>query len=253
MRKAVIEQGFISETEFFDEWLEKYLQETLDGICERYAYGNEIGKDGYKHFQCRIVLSKPMEMVALAMLLLQKGIPSHLSPTQVRNFDYVQKEGNYYLSWEKVLSKFARGTPTMWQLIAIGMWESQNDREILVISDEKGRHGKSWLRKYMVATHKASFIPPMEKAEDIMAVAIAKPSKGYVIDMPRVENNKIVRGMWSAIEQIKDGYLYDKRYNWKEKWIDPPKIMVFTNISNKDLLTTDRWVPLDITDFPQEM
>ena len=141
----------------------------------------------------------------------------------------------------------------MWQLIALGMWENQTDREILVISDEKGRHGKSWLRKYMVATHKATFIPPMEKAEDIMAIAMAKPSKGYVIDMPRVENNKIIRGMWSAIEQLKDGYLYDKRYQWKEKWIDPPKIMVFTNIANKNLLTTDRWIPFDITDFPQEM
>jgi len=253
MRQTVIDSGFISEEVFSEEYLEKHLQEVLDEICERYAYGNETGAMGYKHFQCRIVLAKPTDEQALRLYLHNKGIPAHTSPTHIRNFDYVEKEGDFYRSWESAISKYARGTPAMWQLIALGMWENQNEREILIISDEKGRHGKSWLRKFMVATHKATFIPPMERAEDILAVAMAKPSKGYVIDMPRVENSRIIRGMWSAIEQIKDGYLYDKRYQWKEKWIDPPKIMVFTNISNKDLLTTDRWVPFDITDFPQEM
>lgn len=251
MRKSVVESGFINEAIISNDLLEKHLQEILDKICERYAYGNEEGKDGYKHFQCRIVCIKPTDENALRLYLVSNGIPAHTSPTQIRNFEYVQKEGNFYCSWEAVLNKFARGTPVMWQLIALEMWNKQNDREILVIADEKGRHGKSWLRKYMVATHKAAFIPPLEKAEDIMAMAMAKPSKGYVIDMPRAEG-KVKKAMWSAIEQIKDGYLYDKRYQWKEKWIDPPKVMVFCNDYNENNLTTDRWVPLDITDFPQE-
>lgn len=103
----------------------------------------------------------------------------------------------------------------------------------------------------MVATHRAQFIPPMEKAEDILAVAMAKPSTGYIIDLPRADG-KVKKQMWSAIEQIKDGYLYDKRYNWREKWIDPPKVMVFCNDYDKNALSTDRWDCFDISDFKQE-
>lgn len=251
MRQSVIEMGYINEDIFSEEFLEKHLREVLDGICERYAYGNEVGKDGYQHFQIRMVLSKPVEILRLSAYLIDHGIPMHLSATQVRNFEYVQKEGNYYCSWEAVLNKFARGTPFMWQLIALDMWKKQNDREILVITDDKGRHGKSWLRKYMVACHMGTFIPPLEKAEDIMACAMAKPSKGYIIDLPRADG-KVKRAMWSAIEQMKDGYLYDKRYSWQEKWIDPPKIMVFCNDFDPLMMTTDRWQSFDITDFPQE-
>lgn len=85
-----------------------------------------------------------------------------------------------------------------------------------------------------------------------MAVAMAKPSKGYVIDLPRADG-KAKKPMWSAIEQIKDGYLYDKRYNWREKWIEPPKIMVFCNDFNASDLSTDRWQDFEISDFKQEV
>ena len=56
---------------------------------------------------------------------------------------------------------------------------------------------------------------------DFMAFAMAKPDKAYIFDMPRTESVKQRKGMWSAIEQIKNGYLYDKRYQFRDMWIDP--------------------------------
>lgn len=253
MRKTVAEKGFINKPQISDKDLENHLYNKFNEICERFVIGNETGSEGYAHFQCRIVLKKdtwkPQDLILWAT---ENAIPSHWSPTKVRNFEYVEKEGEYVRSWEEPLKNYVMITPNLWQVIAIDQWNKQNDRQILCIIDTKGGHGKTFLRKHLVATHQAQFIPPMEKAEDIMAVAMAKPSKGYVIDLPRADG-KAKKPMWSAIEQIKDGYLYDKRYSWREKWIAPPKIMVFCNDFNASDLSTDRWQDFEISDFKQEV
>lgn len=253
MRQTVAETGFIKKLSISEDDLRNHLEKVLDEICERYAYGDETGQDGYRHFQIRFVLKKDTwKPQNLALHFMDHGIRGHLTPSHVRNFEYVEKEGRYVRSWEKSLKPFVNITPNLWQIFALELWKNQSDRTILVILDKKGGHGKTFLRKHMIACHMAQFIPPLERAEDIMAIAMAKPSKGYVIDLPKAES-KARKSMWSAIEQIKDGYLYDKRYNWKEKWIDPPKIMVFCNTYNENDLSSDRWTPYDITDFKQEV
>lgn len=82
-----------------------------------------------------------------------------------------------------------------------------------------------------------------------MRVAMKKPAKGYIIDLPRAEG-KVNLGMWSAVEQMKDGYLWDDRYDYKEMWIFPPKIMIFCNDLGKKALSNDRFDIFDITDQP---
>lgn len=253
MRKTVAEMGFINKPEINDVDLSEHLDKALTLICERYAYGMETGQDGYSHFQIRFVLKKDTwKPQDVAIWFCDRGIRGHLTPSHVRNFEYVEKEGKFVRSWETALKNFINIKPNLWQIIALDRWEKQSPREILAIIDKKGAHGKTFLRKHMVATHMAQFIPPLEKAEDIMAIAMAKPSTGYVIDLPKAES-KARKSMWSAIEQIKDGYLYDKRYQWKERWILTPKIMVFCNTFNEEDLSSDRWDVLDITDFKQEV
>lgn len=254
MRKTVIDTGFIKQGEESIENLTNHLDNTLNEICERYVIGSEVGSEGYEHFQCRFVLKKdtwrPQDLI---LFFHSKGIIGiHLSPTHVRNFDYVEKEGRFLRSWERPLAKYVNITLRRWQEIAIGLWAKQNERQILCIIDTKGAHGKTWLRKHLVATHQARFIPPMEKAEDIMAMALACPAKGYIIDLPRAEG-KVKSAIWSAIEQIKDGYLYDKRYQFREKWIEPPKIMVFCNDYDNKNLSEDRWQTFDISDWRNDI
>ena len=60
--------------------------------------------------------------------------------------------------------------------------------------------------------------------------------------MPRTESVNNKKGMWSAIEQLKNGYLYDKRYNYRDMWIEPPTVAVFTNeLPETGYLSKDRW------------
>lgn len=53
---------------------------------------------------------------------------------------------------------------------------------------------------------------------------------------------KLAPRLFAAFETLKSGYLYDKRYHAKYKYIKPPRIACFTNTQpDVSLLTGDRW------------
>ena len=219
------------------------LLEQLD--CERYAFANETGEGGYKHWQIRYVLKKEASLESQIEVWSMYG--SHVSPTRVRNFNYIMKTDNYVTSWEKELNEYRELQYRPWQKYTLKIIETQDDRKIFVIQDPHGRAGKTTFAKHLVANHKAIYIPPMEDAKDYIAMAMAKARDGrretFIIDVPRAESMKKKAGMWSAIEQIKNGYLYDKRYSWSERWIKSPVIIVMTNECDipKEKLSDDRW------------
>lgn len=207
--------------------------------AERYVVGREIGEGGYEHYQCRVVFKTEKDIDHLINVFAGVG---RVSPTHVRDFKYCEKEGNFFRSWEKCLNKFSDLKLLPWQGQLIASLGDQNERQITVVIDEEGNHGKTWLAKYLQVNRIAQYVPPMTEAMDFMAFAMEKPSKGYMFDIPRSESIKQRKGIWSAIEQIKNGYLYDKRYHFKDMWIDPPKIIVFTNEDPPiESLSKDRW------------
>jgi len=214
--------------------------------ADRYVIGREIGEGGYQHYQVRVVFKTEKDTNHLISVFAGIG---RVTPTHVRNFNYCEKEGNFYRSWEKVLNKFANLTLKVWQGQLISELSDQNEREITVVVDDNGNHGKTWLAKYMQVNHIAQYVPPLAEAQDFMAFAMEKPSKGYCFDLPRAETDKQKKGMWSAVEQIKNGYLYDKRYSYRDLWIQPPKMVVFTNeMPPTEMLSKDRWRIFTIDD-----
>lgn len=215
------------------------LKAVLDDIAERYVIGREVGKTtGYKHYQVRMVLN-----VGKTLQTLSKCLPAcSLSPTHTKNFAYCEKEGDFYRSWEKGLKGAGQIELMDWQIQAIDKMKRQGDRRITLIFDADGGVGKTTMARYCVARRIATYVPPLERSEDLMSFAMAKPSEGYIFDMPRSCSVKNASGMWSAIEQIKNGYIYDKRYQFRDMWIDPPKIMVFCNdLPDWKALSEDRW------------
>jgi len=47
---------------------------------------------------------------------------------------------------------------------------------------------------------------------------------------------------YSGIESLKNGYMYDKRYQFKDRWIDRPQIIIFSNMMpDFSMLSQDRW------------
>lgn len=221
------------------------LIEIFDKECERYVIGKEIAPTtGREHFQCRVVFKVGKTEGAVTNL-----VPgSFVTPSHVRDFQYCEKEGEYYRSWEKGLQKFATIELMQWQGEMVCLLKESDDRRVNVIIDPEGGWGKTWASKYCQVNHIAQYVPPLAKAEDFMAFAMAKPSKAYVFDMPRASDVKKVAELWSAIEQIKNGYLYDKRYQFRDMWIESPAIVVITNEKPPyDSLSPDRWKCYRIT------
>lgn len=216
------------------------LVETLDAISERYVIGDEIGgMTGYEHWQIRLVLKKSCEYKNQIEFWAPFG---HVSQTHVRNFDYCEKEGNFFRSWEIALRDYANLKLLPWQEQLLDLYEKQGDREIIVIVDELGKHGKSWFRKYLQVTHRGEYIPPLADYKDLMRVCMEKSGRGYVFDLPRADTIKQKKGMWMMIETVKDGYLFEDRYSFREKWIKPPKVLVFSNEEPPwESLSKDRW------------
>jgi len=207
--------------------------------ADRYVIGEEVGEDGYKHYQCRIVFKAEKDQNSLINIFAGVG---WVTATHVRDFKYCEKEGAYYRSWEKVLNKFVDLKLRNWQGQVIGELEDQSEREITVIVDPDGNTGKSWLTKYLVANRICNLIPVMGDYKDMMRICMAKAGTGYVIDMERTQDPNKAIGLWTAIESVKNGYLYEDRYNFKDMWIEPPKVLVLTN-ENPPLwaLSKDRW------------
>lgn len=217
--------------------------------CDRFAFGAEVGDGGYRHYQGRIVLSVGKDLKTLSNWNKEHNVTWHWSPSHVRDFKYVEKEGNFYRSWEDAIAKYGLITLKSWQEIAWNLLKDQDERTVLVIYDPVGNHGKTWFCKWLQATHRAQYVPPFSEAQDFMAYAMSRVAERYVIDMPRAETIKQRKGMWSAVEQIKNGYVYDKRYNFRDAWIGEPKVCVFCNeLPDKGTLSADRWAVYALSD-----
>lgn len=212
--------------------------------AERYVVGEETGDAGYEHWQIRVVFKKGHDKSEVIGWYPQV----HVSETHEHNFDYVEKEGKFYRSWEKALKKYQEMKLWTWQYEVLekvrNLKRKGDDRKIIVIVDTEGNSGKTTLAKHLTATHQGAYCPPMPEALDYMAWALAHSQAGtFLIDLPRADTEKRNKAMWSAVEQMKNGYLYDKRNQWREKWIEPPQVIVFTNEEpDLSLLSSDRWM-----------
>lgn len=231
-------------TFFYSEgWTMKEIIDIATPLCDRFVVGDEIGEGGTPHLQCRFVFKTEKTIQTLRNQFgAKKGHEVHFTPTHVRDFNYCEKEGRFYRSWEGPISKFVDLALRPWQEDFIKKFKATDDRTVLVVYDPYGNNGKTWLSKFMQATRQAQYVPPLSEAQDLMAFALEKQAHGYVFDMPRSDTIKQKKGMWSAVEQIKNGYLYDKRYKYRDTWTEPPKVAVFCNdLPEPNLLSFDRW------------
>lgn len=219
------------------------LVNRCEELCDRFVIGDETGQGGYEHYQIRVVFKVPKELATVRNQFADVCDCIHWSKTSVRDFEYVKKEGKFYCSWEGALRKFALLDLNEWQSQAQEFWNNQSDREIYVIVDEDGNKGKSWFAKYMEATHQADVCPVTDgDASNYIEYTLNHPAKGYIFDVPKAETIKTKKAMWQAIEQIKNGLLYDRRYTSRKMWIEPPKILVFSNEAPEwSVLSKDRW------------
>lgn len=248
------------------------LKTFLSFNCKRYCFQLEQGDSGYIHWQGRLSLIKKRTKDALMKLITEQRykVFNYLEPTTNKEHQktafYSMKidtrlEGPYMDTDPKPENVYI---PIQYRDIKLYPWQQQilddakkkDFRTINMIYDKRGNRGKSTLASIAELLHNAIDMPPLNDFKELIALLcnicmdkeLRNPSLVF-IDMPRAMRKDQLFGMYSAIEQIKKGKLYDIRYHYKQWWIDSPSVWVFSNIEpDMELLSADRWKIWNITD-----
>lgn len=235
------------------------LRKHFSHHCKKYVFQLERGdKTGYEHYQCRVSLkTKSRKATLITSNFNIKGC--NISVTSNANKDndfYVLKDetrvSGPFADTDKAplrtVNKMIENGLYPWQEALIEHVQDYNDRQIHLLIDKGGNIGKSALCKYFYQMHDAVIVPPLNDSKELMGYVMSfPPAKLYIIDMPRAMKKKNLAGLYSGIEQLKNGMMYDIRYHGKFKYIDEPNIIVFTNTPPKlRYLSRDRWVMLTV-------
>jgi hypothetical protein len=137
-----------------------------------------------------------------------------------------------------------------WQSTCMDILSTYDPRKVHVIIDQVGCSGKSILSQFAHTVGIAgALLPPLNDYKDLMQAVCnihddtgKGRHMGFIIDMPRSLPQKTLLGLYSAIEQLKNGVLFDTRYHFKQRTMDSPSVIVMCNDWPKlSYLSRDRW------------
>lgn len=243
------------------------VQKGLNQLFKKYVFQKENSASGYIHFQGRGSLRKKARMATLKSDFAKAGLAgAHLSPSSnnsqegQKTFSYVMKvDTRIDGPWSDKDAQEAAYIPRQyrdlenclypWQKTVWDSSESFDKRYINCVVDPEGNHGKSTIASLVELHGRGIDLPPINDAEkliqsvcDILVSKECREPKILFVDMPRAMNKSRLAGMYTAIEQLKKGKVYDTRYKYQSWWFDSPQIWVFTNhVPDVQYLSKDRW------------
>lgn len=219
----------------------KALKVMLDvNDCKKWTIGFEVGKNGFRHYQVRLVTSNDNFFE-----WTKTHIPTaHVEKASKGWTDYERKSGCFITSDDTTEIRQVRfGTLRPLQKKILKIVRSQNDREIDVFLDSRGNHGKSWLTVHLWERGRALVVPRSESSAAKISAYICSAYNGeeyIIIDIPR--SAKPRPEWYETMEEIKDGLVFDPRYHGQCRNIRGVKLIVFTNLElDKKRLSHDRW------------
>lgn len=231
-----------------DVWKEHHVVRLLQLLDLHEAYiGREIGKRGFKHFQCCINCAGDLERFNLEHCLgwhIEKCISWHDS------INYCRKTGNYrYLGdsiEEREYHRVASRPLNIPQQNIERHIAVQNDRTISICVDTTGNTGKSTLGYTKCRTGEWFAIPRTEETPTRIMDYIAmhyNNEKVIWIDLPRTR--KVDTRLAECLEDIKDGLIASSKYQGQVRFIRGVKVLVTTNHwvekNAYQTLSKDRW------------
>lgn len=239
------------------------FKEAWRGIAHKYTVQIEMGHGtDYVHWQGRVSLIKKKRKCELMKLMkgMDRPVPNYLEPTvkeehRKEAFYAMKEDSRVEGPWtDKDASKYV---PRQFRSLNMYPWQQEvldsglvfNDRYVDCIIDKSGCNGKSTCARLCMLHHKAVKLPCHNDGikliqaccNMLMARDEHKPTHVFV-DMPRAMGKEKLCGLYTAIEEIKGGYVYDERNHFQEWWYDSPRVWVFTNqVPDFSYLSKDRW------------
>lgn len=245
------------------------LMKVLKQLAKHYVFQKEKGHEtGYLHYQGRLSLIKKARKAEVMKLwndTFEVPFPNYFEPTanapKVFDYDCYASKADSRVG-EVVTDKSAEPAyiPRQYrdkldklypfQKVIYESANKYDDRRINMIYCPKGNQGKSTVAALCELFGRGIDLPPVNDSDKLLATCcdicyakkVRDPSPIFV-DLPRAMNKDRLHGIYTAVELIKKGKLFDLRYAYKEWWIDSPVIWVFSN-SQPDLtlLSEDRWI-----------
>jgi len=245
----------------FDELIKK-----LKGWFRKWVFQKEVYQSGDEHWQVRgwLIHKTTASRLHHQVLPSFKGHWSltstnvHLGP---KAFNYVMKEDTRVDGPWKDSDIIPDRPPMTWQLeqfMEYELWPYQkyifdntqidDMRSINILHDPRGHCGKSIFCEYLEYQGVAFECPPHRTMDDLMEFLHGFPTqKCYIIDMPRSMKKDKLGDFYAGIEVLKNGLLWDKRYQGKKKRFGRPNIYVFCNVlPDLSMLSSGRWNVFDI-------
>lgn len=214
--------------------------------CKKYIFQKEIGQSGNHHLQGAIWTYERLRPTEMG---LSKSIHwESMKGTDDDATNYCQKKDT------AVGEIYKFGFPKPLKQIILRDWQIElferiklpaDDRKVIWVYNESGNVGKSVFCKYCVMNLKSvCFVDGVKKADIINGIFEYQGDLGddtvVLFDIPRNCGSKIC---YSAIESIKNGLIYNTKYETGSKIFNSPHIVIFSNekpILDKTL-SVDRW------------
>lgn len=233
------------------------LKTMLEGVAKKWVFQLEQGDSGYRHFQGRMSLIKKRRKCEL-MKLLEPRCPQYLEPSHDTSWSYVMKKDTRIDGpWtdedvEVYIPRQYRGLMDRlypYQKVIMDSADVFDTRSINLIYCPVGGVGKTTVAMLCRLFKNGITLPPINDQKELVQsccdICVARNTRNpspIFIDLPRAMKKDTLHGIYSGIELIKNGDLYDLRYKYREYLIDSPQIWVFSNMEpDLTMLSLDRW------------
>lgn len=221
--------------------------------CKKWCFQKERGeKTGYEHFQGRVSLKVKARVTTARKLFPRCNVTVTSSCNRDNNFYVTKDDTRIDGPWSDETCNIASHIPRQIRDIpALHPWQQAicdsrhvfDTRTIDVIVDKVGCIGKSTISLWIDVYGLGCCLPYMTCHKDLMRAVCDMPKASlYLVDVPRAVRDEQLEGFFSALEDIKNGKVYDDRYRFRKSFFDSPRIWVFTNREPPlSLLSRDRW------------
>lgn len=224
--------------------------------CKHYCFQLELGEITKRlHYQCRVSFDPPVRKAQVIDMFPDFHIRPESNRGEQAGGLYVMKaatreDGPWSDKDVEVYKdpRYVLEDLRPWQQEVMRRMNAQDHRTITIVVDPAGNSGKTVLSHHLVQYHKGVFVPSfLQSGDDIMQYVCSHVTSGgdfiLIIDIPRAALvPKLAPRLFSALEALKGGWAYDKRYKGTHVYFKPPRIVCFTNVMpNRSLLTGDRW------------
>jgi len=265
--------------ERYPNW--KKVAQMLNGVAKKWVFQHEKGEEtGYLHWQIRLSLHKRIYAKNLGPTMGPKyggkWLPTSTNAVgdegkvSAKTFNYQMKDTTRVSGpWKD--TDYVEPPPLTWQLRRF-MELTDNGKNLYgyqkVVRDDivgkpemrlidnfcdfgVGNLGKSAFVEWLMYTYDRVYELPstLQTAEDFMQYCHNLPMSNdepatLIFDMPLVKAGGMEKAaqLYAAIECLKNGMTYDKRYAGRYRRFCRPRIIIFCNSPpNYECLIKDRW------------